>query len=522
MPLFAAPPVESPASRLVLPLGVCICLWLGFGHPLPLLPPALPPLVLLVPPLLALMGWRAASTGAAFRRGWLSAWAGHLLALYWLCLPIREVGGLPWVLAVACAAFVALCLSSAGGLFAAAAHLLRRRSPIVLALSLGLIWYLLEWGYAVVAGFPWLPLSGALAAWPLLIQPADLMGGYLLAGLWAAMLLLLFQLPQGRRYGLLALALMAACLGYGGWRLAGEPAEALPEGPGSFAVLLAEGNIDQKQKWLPAFQRATVQTYLRLTAGMLAAHPGEHPLIIWPETAMPFRFTPENPLTRQVRELAVQAQAPLLTGAPGFEGSGEAMRVYNRAYLIAPDGDLAGYYDKEHLVPFGEYVPEWLQWNFLSGLLQEVGVYTPGEQRQTAPLRSSGLELGMLICYEGIFPWLAQQRVRDGANVLADISNDGWFGRSPAGRQHLYLTAVRAVEQNRWILRGTNTGISAIIDPRGRIVLRGGQFEETARWGRARVLTATTPYHALAPWLPPGAALLLLALIVFGPVRRNV
>ena len=520
MRLVAAPPAEGPVSRLALPLGVCLCLWLGFAHPLPLLPPSLPPLALLVPPLLALMGQRAPGVGAAFRRGWLSAWAGHLLALYWLCLPIHNVGGLPWALAVPCAAFVALCLSSAGGLFAAAAHLLRRRSPLVLALSLGLFWYLLEWGYAVVAGFPWLPLSGAMAAWPLLIQPADLVGGYLLAGIWVFMLLLLFQLPHGRRYGLLSLLLMATCLGYGAWRLADEPVDPLPEGAGSFAVLLAEGNIDQKQKWAPAFQRATVRTYLRLTTQMLAAHPGEHPLIIWPETAMPFRFTPENPLTQQVRELAVRARTPLLTGAPGFEGSGETMRVYNRAYLIAPDGDLAGYYDKEHLVPFGEYVPEWLQWNFLSGLLQEVGVYTPG--RQLAPLRGSGLELGMLICYEGIFPWLARQRVSDGATVLVDISNDGWFGRSPAGRQHLHLTAVRAVEENRWLLRGTNTGISAIIDPRGRIVLQGGQFEEAAHWGRARVLTATTPYHMLAPRLPIGAALLLLVLIVLGPVRRNV
>ena len=390
----------------------------------------------------------------------------------------------------------------------------------MLALALGLCWYLLEWGYAVTAGFPWLPLSGALAAWPLLIQPADVLGGYLLGGLWVFLLLLLFMAPHGRRYPLLSLLLMLACLGYGYWRLGREPLDPLPEGSDSFAVLFAEGNIDQNQKWLPPFQRGTVQTYLRLTEQMLAEHPGEHPLIVWPETALPFNLMAANPHTPRIRELAARAQSPLLTGAPGFEGSREAMRVYNRAYLIGPDGSLAGYYDKEHLVPFGEYVPDWLQWNFLEGLLQQVGVYTPGTR--LAPLGSSGLELGMLICYEGIFPWLAQQRVRDGANVLVDISNDGWFGLSPAGLQHLRLTAVRAVEQNRWILRGTNTGISAIIDARGRIVLRGGQFEEAAHWGRARVLTETTPYHRIARWLPAGAALLLLSLIFFGPVRRNV
>ena len=515
-----APPREGILSRALLPLAVACCLWLGFAHPLPLLPDALPPLALLVPPLLALVGLRAGQAGQAFRRGWLAAWAGHLAALYWLCLPIHQVGGLPWWLAVPCAAFVAACLSSAGGLFALAAHLLRRRTPLVLALSLGLCWYLLEWGYAVVAGFPWLPLSGALAAWPLLIQPADLLGGYLLGGFWAFLVILLFMTPHGRRYPLLAALLMLVTLAYGWWRLDREPPAPLPQGSGSFAVLFVEGNIDQNQKWLPAFQRSTVQTYLRLTEQMLAAHPGEHPLIIWPETALPFNLMAANPHTPRIRELAARAQSPLLTGAPGFEGSRENMRVYNRAYLIGPDGSLAGYYDKEHLVPFGEYVPDWLQWNFLEGLLQQVGVYTPGTR--LSPLRSSGLALGMLICYEGVFPWLAQQRVSDGANVLVDISNDGWFGRSPAGLQHLRLTAVRAVEQNRWILRGTNTGISAVIDARGRVVLRGGQFEETAHWGRARILSETTPYHRIARWLPAAAALLLLGLIFFGPVRRNL
>ena len=520
MLLASAPSREGLLSRVFLPLAVVLCIWLGFAHPLPFLPDALPPLALLAPVLLAFVGLRAGHAGQAFRRGWLAAWGGHLAALYWLYLPIYQVGGLPWWLAVPCAAFVAACLSSAGGLFAWAAHLLRRRTPLVLALSLGLCWYLLEWGYAVVAGFPWLPLYGALAAWPVLIQPADLLGGYLLGGCWVFLLLLLFMAPHGRHYPLLSLLLMFACLSYGFWRLDQEPLDPLPEGSGSFAVLFAEGNIDQNQKWLPAFQRSTVQTYLRLTEQMLAEHPGEHPLIVWPETALPFNFMAANPHTPLIRELAARTQSPLLTGAPGFEGSRENMRVYNRAYLIGPDGSLAGYYDKEHLVPFGEYVPDWLQWNFLEGLLQQVGVYTPGTR--LAPLSSSGLELGMLICYEGIFPWLAQQRVRDGANVLVDISNDGWFGRSPAGLQHLRLTAVRAVEQNRWILRGTNTGISAVIDARGRIVLRGGQFEETAHWGRARVLSETTLYHRIAHWLPVGATLLLLCLLFFGPVRRNV
>lgn len=138
-------------------------------------------------------------------------------------------------------------------------------------------------------------------------------------------------------------------------------------------------------------------------------------------------------------------------------------RVYNRALLILKNGVYGGSYDKEHLVPFGEYVPTILQWDLLSGLLQDVGAYTAGNG--SGPLRTDNLAIGTLICYEGIFPWLAQARTAEGANVLVDISNDGWFGDTPAPRQHMYLTALRALEQNRWLVRGTNTGISCVVDP---------------------------------------------------------
>ena len=189
--------------------------------------------------------------------------------------------------------------------------------------------------------------------------------------------------------------------------------------------------------------------------------------------------------------------------------------VFNRAFLLGPNGDTVGYYDKEHLVPFGEYLPEWLNWGFLEALLQGVGVYQTGTA--TAPLRHDNLALGMLICYEGIFPWLAQNRVAEGANILVDISNDGWFGNTPAARQHLYLTALRAVEQNRWILRGTNTGISVVVDPRGRLAMQGGQFKAQAVWGKAALTTAPSVFHVVSPWLLPLAAATFLGLLLFGP-----
>ena len=105
----------------------------------------------------------------------------------------------------------------------------------------------------------------------------------------------------------------------------------------------------------------------------------------------------------------------------------------------------------------------------------------------------------------------------DGANILVDISNDGWFGNTPAASQHLYLTALRAVEQNRWILRGTNTGISVVIDPRGRLTMQGGQFKAQAVWGKAALESTPSVFHMLSPWLFPVAVAAFVALLLFGP-----
>lgn len=531
-------------------------LWLGFPNDLL----SAPPLVLLWPLSLAALGLTAPGVMAAFRRGWLVSLVGGTAALYWLSLPVHDVGGLPWALALPCAVFIAACITGAGGVFCAAARFWRGRSPWRLAAMLALSWYLLEEACAILLGFPWLPLAGALAPWPLLVQTADTLGAYGAGALWLwAALLALFSLPHlagpdsargpgmaratrfspGRMAAGAALAVLM--LGYGLWRLGAEPLETAPTGPGSMAVLFVEGNVDQGQKWLPDMQRETVDRYCSLTRRGLAALAGspapdasdapaataastpaapgdgtaERPLVIWPETALPFFFQTHR-LAARVRELVRQEHAPLLFGAPGMEPrpapgtSSPEPDIFNRAFLLAPDGRVIGWYDKEHLVPFGEYLPSWLNWPFLEALLQGVGVYAEGASSR--PLRYGGLALGMLICYEGIFPWLAQERVADGANILVDISNDGWFRGTPASRQHLYLTVLRALEQNRWILRGTNTGISAVVDARGRVTVRGPQFRAGTLAARARLNETPSRYNALAPWLPPVAVLALGAL----------
>ena len=480
--------------------GAC-GIWLGFPNDLIFLPC----LVFVWPVSLMVLGLEAHSARNAFLNGWLTAFAGSCAAMYWLAFPMHDVASLPWLVAFACAFCVTGVLATASGFFTALVFVARAQPSLALALLLALAWTSLESAYAEIFGCPWLPLAGALAPWPILVQPAALVGVFGTSGLWifvlACIVLITLNVERRDLYTWLgAICGISLLLLYGTWRLTENPLETEPANHKSLHVLFVDGNINQNQKWLPAFQHKTLEAYLRLTNDALAQSDGKPQLIIWPETAMPFFFDASPILSGLIRDVASLNNCSLIFGAPGLDMHGvkpgqsaNDQHVFNRAYLIAPDGSDAGHYDKEHLVPFGEYVPDWIKFDFLSGLLQEVGIYEPGNNG--APLRQGPLALGMLICYEGIFPWLAQQRVENGANILVDISNDGWFSGTPAARQHLYLTCLRAIEQNRWILRGTNSGISAAIDNLGRITRQTAEGKDQSLAVTARLCSDLSPYH---------------------------
>lgn len=502
-----------------------ISLWLGFPNDII----DLPLLAILWPAGLAMSGAMAPSAISAFKRGWLASFAGMSAALYWLSLPVHYVGGLAWPLAGMCALLIAACLAIYGGLFASIAQFERDLPYWRKALALALAWYLLEYLFALLTGFPWLPLSGALAVWPVMIQAADVTGAYFCSALWLwAVLLGIYAFANKKfiawRRLFCGIVICAALLSYGVWRLKIPPYDKAPDGADSIAALFVEGNVDQNQKWVPAFQRQTLDLYIDLTKGGLEDVRRQgitQPLILWPETALPFFFETRPQLAAVVRENARIFNCPLLFGAPGLERTAELPEgaIFNRAFLIGPDGSILGHYDKEHLVPFGEYLPSWLDLDFLKSLLQGVGIYKEGSA--TNPLHYGTLALGMLICYEGIFPWLAQRRVEQGANILADISNDGWFGKTPAARQHLFLTIPRCVEQNRWLLRATNTGISAVVDNRGRTVMTGPMFVAGWLTARARICGNKSFFHEYGHFVPWFALGLCIALSLSVRIRRQ-
>ncbi|MEA3362719.1 MAG: apolipoprotein N-acyltransferase, partial [Thermodesulfobacteriota bacterium] len=215
-------------------------------------------------------------------------------------------------------------------------------------------------------------------------------------------------------------------------------------------------------------------------------------LVVWPEAATPFFLQDQSELALQVKQLPQQLNASLLVGSPAYRqlSSGE-YQYYNSAYLYSSTGETLGRSDKIHLVPFGEYVPLGSLLSFINKLVVGVGDFSPGEVQ---PLPLNGQHLGVLICYEAIFPQLAREYVRQGSDLLINITNDAWFGRSSAPYQHLAMTRFRAIENRIWIARAANSGISALISPAGNVALAGPIFEPLQMSGLVGLGAETTFY----------------------------
>jgi apolipoprotein N-acyltransferase len=203
-------------------------------------------------------------------------------------------------------------------------------------------------------------------------------------------------------------------------------------------------------------------------------------LIVWPESPAPFQDL-DPQFRASISALAREAHAPVIVGNIGFEPDPKARSgytPYNRASFIEPDGTFAGHYDKMHLVPFGEYVPYKEFFFFAKNLLNEVGTFEPGTERTV--FKTGGHAYGVFICYESIFGDEIRQLPQHGADVLINISNDGWYGDTSAAWQHLNMVRMRAIENHRWVLRATNTGVTGSINPYGRVTAAAPRHQRTS------------------------------------------
>ncbi|MBJ6726943.1 apolipoprotein N-acyltransferase [Geomesophilobacter sediminis] len=417
-----------------------------------------------------------AAPGKAFNLAFTAGLAGYAGMLYWVNIVMTTYGKLP--LSVSFALYMFLCAYLA--LYPAVTLWLVRRGEnagISALVSFPVIWTGLEFVRSfLLTGFPWESLGYSQYRTLPLIQIADLTGVYGLSFLIALANVVIFRVllsvsRKGATYpvrGLIALlVLMALTVAYGFGVLS------RPESGPEQQVLLVQGNIPQDVKWDPAFQESTVATYERLTR-LGCREPGT--LVVWPESALPFFFQAEPVYAARVRALAAELKSPLLTGSPAVEKEDGLVRYLNSAYLISPQGAVVGRSDKLHLVPFGEYVPLAKLLPFVNKMVAGIGDFSPG--KSAVPLQTDGARLGVLVCFEGIFPEVARSYVAAGANVLVNITNDAWFGRSSAPYQHLSMMVFRAVENRVPLVRAANTGITSAIDSRGHIDGMTPLFEE--------------------------------------------
>lgn len=243
-------------------------------------------------------------------------------------------------------------------------------------------------------------------------------------------------------------------------------------------------------------------------------------LIVWPESPAPFEDS--DPRFRHwVSALAEDSHASMILGdvAVVKESGHERNSVYNSASFVSPDGNFVGRYDKMHLVPFGEYVPFQQMLSFAGSLTQQVGQMTHGERRVV--FASDGHRFGTFICYESIFADEIRQFVKLGANVLVNISDDGWYGDTSAPWQHLNIARMRAIENDRWLLRDTNSGITTVIDPYGRVVESAPRHVETSLFAHFNYISRQTWYtrHGdLFAWL---CAIIAIVLAVDGVFHNH-
>jgi apolipoprotein N-acyltransferase len=490
---------------------------------------------------------------ATLLQGFLLGYACGILwfagTCYWIFDTMHRYGGLP--LPAAALALILFCMYVglyhgmfglllalvAGAKAAPSSHSRLDKSGLKSAASgasirraLGaapFLWVAVELARTRITAFPWELLGYSQTANFALTRITALTGVYGLSfeiALVNSVFAAAFLAPQGaqeRRKWLLGAACVATAVLQAGQLLSPPPAAA------DRAALLVQPNIPilEGAMWTRQYFQDTLRD---LTAKSL--HPAgdagkkadpHFDLIVWPESPSPF-YTNDPMFREAVSALASQSGTWVVAGAigitPAMQSGGATSQMFNSAALVSPQGEWVGRYDKMHLVPFGEYLPFPQLFAFAGGLTKEVGEFQRGASR--IPLDAGGERFGTFICYESIFPDEVRQGPLEGAQVLLNISNDGWYGDSGAWKQHLQQTEMRAIENDRWLLAATNTGMTASIDPYGRIVAATPRKVRTALAAPYALISGTTFYTRHGDWFAYLCAIIsasaLVARFVFG------
>ena len=448
----------------------------------------------------------------AFLLGYLCGAIFLAGSCYWFVYVMRRYGEMGPLLAVGVLVLFLIVFSVFFGGYALAQATLARRSKDWALAAAPFLWVAMEVARTyLITGFPWNLLGYAVKPVGLrqLASVTAVYGlSFLVTSVSAVIAWWLLDLRRPKRIAVLASLLVSLALA-DHFQFFLPP----PHISGSARrTFMLQPNIpldeSKLEKWIPwqnpdklnQLVNTTVQT---ACAGLVSSSEtgfpdcsgnpsviASRPLVIWPENPAPFYFGRDPVFRKAMETMATHSGAYVITGTVMFDASGRQPR--NSAVVLDPQGRVVLVYDKIHLVPFGEYVPWWAFPSLVGKITFEAGSFLPGTEYKIAETPAGGI--GVFICYESIFPQLVRRLVANGAEVLVNISDDGWFGNSAAGLQHLEMARMRAIENGRYLLRDTNDGVTAIIDPRGEIVKRLPRYEERVLSGSFYFVTGHTFY----------------------------
>ena len=426
-----------------------------------------------------------------FLLGWASGVVYWFGVCYWIQFVLSFHGGLGNL--AGWAVFLLFCFTKAlhMGVFAWLAGILIRRWWAVPAVAA--LWVAIEATHGSL-GFAWLALGNAGIDMEMPMRLAPLTGVYGLSFVFMTMATALALAALGRsRLELLWLILLPFLV-----FLPPLP----PAQRGHETALLTQPNISETEEWTPeSIDRMERRQVILTMRGAQLESKQPPSIVVWPEVPAPLYYDEDPRFRSYADNLAQATQAYLLIGLVAHTAGGAPL---NSAALISPAGGLVSRYDKVNLVPFGEYVPWPL--GFANKISTELGDFVPGQRVVVSPVGDH--KIGAFICYESVLPNFVRQFAAGGAEVLVNISNDGWFGKSAARYQHLEMVRMRAAENRRWILRSTNDGITATIDSAGRLRGTLPLYVEATSYTGFTYISERTPYTRYGNWFVAVCALL--------------
>ena len=483
---------------------------------------------------LALLAWIAVAIlitaslegglGEAALRGLLFGAAFYLVSTPWIYTVMRQYGPLPAWEAAGVMALMILAASPYFVAFTLCVTWIARRDKALAVFASPFLWVALELARSRMPdiAFPWnllgYPVAGNLA----LVQLTSLSGIYGLSFVVAAYnavvvwLIACFAgwLPRQLRFpgavlaGFTTVLLAVAFIG----------PRFVPAAQASQVAHLVQTNLPQSMEYPANWEALHAGDMSQLDRISIEAGQKDHGLVVWPEVPAPFSLTQAD-FARRAQQIARDSGSNFLLGVVGWEpGADGRLAAYNSAAMLDPQGRAEFQYDKIHLVPFSEYVPWRDFFWFAKNLTGLAGDFRSGTRYAVGEL--PGGRFSTFICYEAVFPYEVRRFVLNGATLLINISNDGWFGRSAAPAQHLQMARVRAVEFRRWLLRDTNNGFTVSVDPYGRIVTRMAPDIRGELDAPYAFRSDMSLYARWGDWLPELCALISILLLIWAAFRR--